>query len=589
MKKYHPVYSIGSFAAILLGSFVLAGCGAGTGQSLNAPSLSSRGGDVATGTTTGTKGVANSVLPAKRLGLFVSDYTPGSDRLPGATGKPGNFAPAAPVFKASDYAHVFVTVYKVELVSADEQSFPVWADDAGRVVDLAAIGGKGEVATLGAVAVPGVTGKKTYKRARITLGKAITFFKNGETTAKPMPIDDAVGRDDEGRPVITMVLDRPRDLGNGKEDLVIGFDRAAFTVADNRVTPSVREGRGDAVNADKQSATYLTGVVSESTAGGDGADRVFVVTPDGGARGETQVVWMKSAAPFFRADGKPSPVLSDGVRVAVRGVLQNNTKRLVAQSVALLAEGDKPGDEQTIRGTATVVNPDSGSLTVAITGLRGIEPAYTESVVLVGTDAVLRGTSGLLETKEAFFAGLKGASIEADGDYEPTTGVLTATRLRRVSPAGTEAKREATVLSTAKSVDGNTLTLVAPLLEWDGIAPPAPGKSWTVNAPITTVCRDKAGKNIALSELLAAAKNPDANAVRVVGAYSGGIITATRLELAPVPAKETVAATKTGSKGDKNMPDAKADVKDGAATKRKIAPGADESPAPETKASPGVI
>jgi len=600
MNKNHATYSIGIFAGISLCVFALSGCGAGTGQSLNSPSLSARSGDSATGTPSGTKGVANSVLPAKRLGLFVSDYDGigKGDRIPGAAQKPGNFTSTASseqqVQKPGDYSHVFVTVHAVELVSADEQAFPVWADDAGRVVDLAAIGSAGQVATLGAVSVPGVTGKKTYKRARITLGKSITFFKKGETTAKPMPIDDAVGRDDEGRPVITVVLNAPRDLGSGKESLVIAFDRSAFTVADNRVTPALREGRGGTnVDAANQGATYLTGVVSESTAGGDGVDRVFAVTPDGGARGETQVVWLPSSAPFFRADGKPSPTLVDGARIAVRGVVQGNPKRLAAESVAILDEGEKPGDTALLRGAATDINADAGSITVAVNGLRGIEPAYTQSTVMVGADAILRGTSGLLQTKEEFFADLKGASIEAEGDYEPTTGVLTATRLRRVS-AGADKKREASVLATAKTVDGSTLTLLAPLLEWDGIAPPAPGKSWTVNA-VSAQCRDKAGKSISLTELLAAAKNPDENAVRVVGTYSGGMITATRLQLAPVPVKEkeAVAASKPpkGKEGkdDKTAPEAGA--KSDAAKKRVTpSPNADESPAPEpSPVTPGVI
>lgn len=597
MKTNHATNSIGIFAGISLCVFALtstlAGCGAGTGQSLNAPSLSARSGDNASGAPGATKGVANSVLPAKRLGLFVSDYNNSADRIPGATQKPGNFASAADTAqkaqKPGDYSHVFVTIHAVELVSADEQSFPVWADDGGRVVDLAAIGNGGQVAALGAVSVPGVTGKKTYKRARITLGKSITFFKKGEPSAKPMPIDDAVGRDDEGRPVITVVLNAPRDLGSGKESLVIAFDRTAFTVADNRVTPALREGRGAATDAAKQSATYFTGTVSESTAGGDGVDRVFVVTPDGGARGETQVVWLPSSAPFFRADGKPSPALTDGARVGVLGVVGGSPKRIAAESVAILGDDEKPGDTALLRGATTDTNADAGSLTLNVTGLRGIEPAYTQSTVILGADAVLRGTSGLLQTKEEFFADLKGASIEAEGDYEPTTGTLTATRLRRVS-AGAGKKREAAVLATAKSVDGSSLTLLAPLLEWDGIAPPAPGKSWTVNA-IAADCRDKAGKSISLTQLLAAARNPDENAVRVVGTYSGGTITATRLQLAPVPAKEkeAVAASKTlgkAEKNEKNAPNAKGDAA------KRPAPDTDESPAPKPKASPdapGVI
>ena len=581
MKTVPSVYSIGIFAGISLCTLALTGCGAGTGQSLNAPGLGARSNsDASAGGA--SRGVTSSVLPAKRLGLYVANHAAERTKTAGASARPATFARTSDTgFAATDYAHVFVTLHKVELVSADDQTFPIWASDAGRVVDLATLrDASGErVALLGGVPAPGVTGRKVYKRARITLGKSILFLKRGETSGKPTPVDDAVGRDDEGRPVITALLDRPRDLGNGKEDLIIAFDQAAFVFAQDRVTPALREGRGVSTQTSRQEGTLLTGIVSESSAGGDGTDRVFVVTPDGGARNETQVVWLRSSAPFFRADGKPSPALADGARVAVRGTLEGSTKRLLAGSVMLLPDDEKAGDVATITGTATTVSADGGSLSVAVSDLRGVEPAYAQVTTMLGEGAVLRGESGLVETPEAFFATLKkpGAIVEVSGEYEPTTGVLVASRLRRVNTPGSGTVREASVLAAAQTVGDKSLTVVAPLLEWDGIVAPATGKAWTVTAAPTTVCRDKNNKTITLSELLTAAKDPDANAVRVIGTYAGGAIAASRLELRPVPAKETAAK----SRADKTTGDAVPGGKKSSATKRDAA-----KPAPATDASP---
>lgn len=563
MQNRHQALSIiGIFTSVALCQLFLSGCGAGTGQSLNSPSLSSRSSGDTTGTDN-TKSLASSVLPAKRLGLFVTDYIPQKSKIAGATEKPATLARAENTPDATEYAHVFVTLHKIELVSADDQTFPIWTNDAGQVVDLATLrDATGErLALLGGVPAPGVTGKKAYKRARITLGESITFLKRGETSGKPTPIDDAMGRDDEGRRVITVLIDRPRDLGNGKEDLILAFDRSAFVFADGRVTPSIREARGGiSTDPARQEPATFVGTVSEATAGGDGPERVFALTPDAGARGENFLVWLRSSAPFFRADGKPSPTLTDGGRVTVRGRLQPSTKRILAESVSVLAEGEKPGDVASVIGTPSNANAESGSFTVAVKGTNRIAPAYAEVTTTLGEGAVLRSASGLPVTKEEFFAALKkagaGESVEAEGEYEPTTGVLTASRARLVETPSDKTPRETSLTALAKTVDEKSLTVIAPLVEWDGIVPPAAGKAWTVNTSVGTVCRDKDGKSISLTDLLTAAKDPDNYAVHVVGTYAGGAITATRLELRPAPEKEVVA--KKPVKGEKTTPESEA-------------------------------
>ncbi|MBC7807592.1 MAG: hypothetical protein H7145_15775 [Akkermansiaceae bacterium] len=495
----------------------------------------------------------------------MTDYIAQKSKTAGATEKPATLARTENTTGATEYAHVFVTVHKVELVSADDQAFPVWANDAGRVVDLATLrDATGErLALLGGIPAPGVTGKKTYKRARITLGNSITFLKRGETSGKPTPIDDAVGRDDEGRRVLTVLIDRPRDLGNGKEDLILAFDRSAFVFADGRVTPSVREARGGiSTDPARQESAMFVGTVSEATAGGDGPERVFALTPDAGARGENFLVWLRSSAPFYRADGKPSPALTDGARVAVRGRLQPSTKRILAESVAVLAEGEKPGDIASVTGTASNANSEGGTFTVAVKDTLRVDPAYAEITVTLGEGAVLRSVSGLPVTRDEFFTALKkagaGEYAEAEGEYEPTTGVLTASRVRLAGTQDDKTPRETSLTALAKTVTEKSLTVTAPLVEWDGIVPPAAGKAWTVNTSVATICRDKDGKSITLADLMTAAKDPDNYAVHVVGTYSGGAISATRLELRPAPekevvAKKTVRGGKDSAKSDADM------------------------------------
>ena len=536
-------------ASLLSIAALLAGCGAG-GQSLSSPSLSPRpAGDIA---GTGTSKEVNAVLPAHRLGLFVADYSPPSALADAST--PARAAHSGTAVPA--YAHVYVTVHKIELVTADDQTIPIWADDAGRVVDLMALksdagaqGGAGSrVALLGGVPVPGVVGKKAYKRVRVTLGKGITFLNGDETTGKATPIDDAVGRDDEGRPVMTVPLDKARDLGTGKDDLVVAFDRAAFTFADGHVLPAIREGGGDTTH---QEPVTVTGVVSEGSSGGDGPDRVFVLTPDTGARGETMAVTLHSSAPVFRADGKPSPALIDGVKVAVRGTLDPKSKRLIAASVAVLPDDEKPGEVARIAGGVHKADDDASSLTVSTAETANLAPTRAEATVTLADDAVLRSASGLILPKAQFFAQAKraGAQVETEGAYEPATGVLSARRARLL-PAGREGEaREASVLAVPRIAGAKSLSLVAPLLEWDGIVSPASGKAWTVNVDGGTVCTDKEGKSIAFADVLTALQNNDQLAVHVVGAYAGGAITAGRLELRAAPPKSLPVAAGSASLG----------------------------------------
>jgi len=142
------------------------------------------------------------------------------------------------------------------------------------------------------------------------------------------------------------------------------------------VTPSMREASGGiSTDPSRQEPATFVGIVSEPTAGGDGPERVFALTPDAGAKGENLLVWLRTSAPFFRADGKPSPALTDGIRVVVHGRLQPNTKRVLAESVAVLADGERPADTASVSGDVSDANADAGSFAVTARDLRQIESA----------------------------------------------------------------------------------------------------------------------------------------------------------------------------------------------------------------------
>jgi hypothetical protein len=272
-----------------------------------------------------------------------------------------------------------------------------------------------------------------------------------------------------------------------------------------------------------------------------GVETTFTLTL---APNRTVTVQADNATAYYNDGAAPSPALADGKRVAVRGVLAPDSKRVLAQQVEVFADAKTAAAGATLRGSISNADPASGTLTIAPTQVEGIVPTLTAVTVVLTPDAVLRSSGGLMLTREQFFGSLpagRGALAAVDGAYEPVTGAMKATQAKIEDAVFTRA-HEVEVQGTPKDVDAQTGRFALDeATEWQGLSPAPPGKDGgasgiPVAVTAATAFRDENGQYLASASFFSAAAAGD-KSVRAAGLYADGRLTATRLDLAPPPPK----------------------------------------------------
>jgi hypothetical protein len=410
-----------------------------------------------------------------------------------------------------------------------------------------------------------------------------------------MPLSDTLARDDLERPALSFPLNKPRDLGNGKENLVVSFDLSKLQVKEGRVIPALTEGVPDGLpNPARQEPAIFAGTVSEINRTGKETTFTLTLGPS-----QTLTIQAGDATVYYNDGAAPSPALGDGKRVAVRGTLATDSKRVVAQQVEVYADVKPTAANATLRGAVASADPSSGTLTVTATQVEGIVPTLATVTVMLTPDAVLRSDGGLLLTRDQFFGSLpagRGTLAAVEGAYEPVTGVMKATQAK-IEDAVFAPAHEVVIQGTPKEADAATgrFSVAAPT-EWQGLSVAAPGKtegditSIPVVTTAATAFRDEAGQYLASASFFTAAVAGD-KSVRVAGIYADGKLTATHIDLAPpapkpeaTPADDTK-ATKPAD-GGKAVPSAdKPDMPKADDTTKPAAP--DTKPeAPPTKPAP---
>ncbi|MDX1932233.1 MAG: hypothetical protein SFU56_06485 [Capsulimonadales bacterium] len=594
----------GGWWTAALTAAIVSGCGSGSGN------------NTTPGRTEGLTGTPRSAdAPAD-----------GNVRAEGQVGRVGIFLSATPDGKKAEKSgRLWAGILKVELIDIQEKAVTVFEAQDGANVDLTTLyetGGR----RFQLLACPGVPSGKAYIRARVTFGPSFSRFSPDAPTGVLTPLADLLPKDERENPILSFPLTRPRDLGNGRENLVIDFDLAGMQVADGRITPALREGDQDGLSdLARQIPTTFVGTVreltgkdtpktSEETAGESSSSprntpETPVTTPvepkakekakelaakntdrpsekspgraepkEGAAitgtpaSDETAPTTAPSVAPtvaqtpaptvapelspdgllftltlgtnrsvtvqageatvFDNEGPTPNPTLPEGKKAAVRGILDPVTKRVLAERITLL-NGDGPtGEMTTIRGAVTAADSKNHLLVLTATQAEGILPTFAAVTVQMSPDVVYRSRGGVLLTHDEFHAALTarpGATVSVTGAYEPVTGSLRGktVRLEENTP-GTA--HEATVTGTAQSADekAGTLTLGS-LTLWQGIVARGDRSKIPVVATAATAYRDEKGQFLASASFWQAAKS--GRTVHAVGIYTGGKLTATRLEL----------------------------------------------------------
>ena len=331
------------------------------------------------------------------------------------------------------YSHVWATVLKVELLDAADKSTTVYdsPDARGITLDLAALQDRAGGARFAPLLSAPVAGGTSSTRVRLTFARGWTLFASGAATGETMPFGDSVARDSEGKPVLSFPLFRPRDLGTGKENLVVDFDLSKMAVKDGRIIPSLHEG----------DTARLDNLAQQEPLGSDGngqrespesdKDTTFLLTaPDG------RTVYVQtgdSVCACSTTAVRRVPPLSDGRRVQVRGCAVAGYQT----ADGVVGESVRGRRMRTVREWHRLPDPFSaptrpgGTLVVKVAQVSGLVPTQEAVTVTLAPDAVLRSRGGLKLTADDFWSigrrrAIRGCGLK--GVYEPVTGALAATR-----------------------------------------------------------------------------------------------------------------------------------------------------------------
>lgn len=427
---------------------------------------------------------------------------------------------------SDDYDQVWVTIHKVELLTATGAAETVFDDStAGRVLNLTTLRDAAgqRFALLGSDDVNG-SANTPHTQVRVTLGPTFSLFPRGASAGQVTPIAASVPRDAQGRPVITFALAVPRVLGKADDDLAIDFDLPNFAVAGGTVVPVLREGDETGLDdpARHENEDYDGTVTSLS---GTAPNLTFTLTRSGSH--SPLAIQTSAATAFFNRDGTPGPVVANGKTVEVRGVFDASAGRLDAASVRIEDRGAENENEAEVTGAPSRVNASAGTFAVSVAQARGFVPKQTTLTIVTDTATVFRASGGLTLSRDDFFARLPAAPrVEVEGIFDPATNTLTARTAKTENPAeGQEA--EARGRATDVNTPAGTFTLHA-LEEFEGFVPSGGAVAVVTNG--ATVYQDRDNNTLAVSAFFAVLEAGNAT-VSVNGLYANGAITTRRLRL----------------------------------------------------------
>jgi hypothetical protein len=155
------------------------------------------------------------------------------------------------------------------------------------------------------------------------------------------------------------------------------------------------------------------------------------------------------AVPAPAATAGPAPkatvrVPTAGERVWVRGILSEETKRIIPSEIVVLpaapaddASADastappRPDTDAAVVGSPASVTAGTGTFALAEGQVYGLLPTQRSVTVIVGKQTVVRDAAGAALPPNDLYTALQrpDAAVEAAGAYDPVTGTLTATRV----------------------------------------------------------------------------------------------------------------------------------------------------------------
>lgn len=326
------------------------------------------------------------------------------------------------------YDKVWADVHKVEMTSSTGAKATLFEDAKGKTIDLRSLHDAqgSRFLFLANQNVPA----GTYTDMKVTIGKKMTLFATGSATGNTVAVSPSLPVDGAGNPQVTVHLPTPVAVDNNSAKIVVDFDLSKFDISGGQVTPVVKKG-DDAHIGDVARHEFedIKGVVSGLT--GSGANRQFTLDLPSGTH---IAVATDSSSTLFFQSAASNPVLANGQRAEVRGLVDPATNTLKATDVKIEDVQENENESAEAKGTTADVDEAGGAFSIAVSEAEGFQPTAAKVRVVVNMATVFRSDSGVKLTAADFFSRI-GASafVKAEGAYDAGGNVLTASvvKIRR--------------------------------------------------------------------------------------------------------------------------------------------------------------
>lgn len=323
-----------------------------------------------------------------------------------------------------DYAHIWATIYHVELVPSSGSNVVLYDSAAGTQIDMKTLrDATGQrFSFLGSAAIP----NGTYTGVRITIGSTMQLFQNGTAVGNPLPVDSSVPVDSSGKPIITVTFRSAKTLGTGTTNLIVDVDLAHFVIKNSKVIPAIVKGLETGIN---DATRHNDGDYQGTVRALSGTAPVLTFTLTKGDSTTVTVVTTASSAIYGYG------TLANASIVEVNGTLDPTTQNLVATQIEICPSGSGgvPSDISSPRaaGTASSLDATAGSFTLTISRSHGFTPSQTTLNVITSRSTNFVADGGLTITQAAYFAALAATPDTAVvGSYDSGTNTLTATTVK---------------------------------------------------------------------------------------------------------------------------------------------------------------
>ena len=332
-----------------------------------------------------------------------------------------------------DYAHVWATIYHVELVPQTGGTAVVLFDDpTGRLIDLKTL--RDSTGQRFSYLASATVAAGTYTGITVSVGTKMQLYRNGVAVGSPLTVDSSLPKDSSGHPMITDTFTTAKTLTAGTNNLVVDFDLASFTVTGTTILPVIKD--GDAHGAglgdpNRHNSDAYHGTVSNLT--GTSPTLSFTLT-----RGSGSTVTVTTTAATTLYGVTTTNALANGSIVEVTGTLDTTTQNLVATAIEVRPTTDSTVEHDGtcpphLSGAASALDATAGTFTVTVSMAHGFTPTGTTVNVVTNSTTVYRADAGTTETEAAFFTALAATpTADVEGTYDATTNTLTATSLRVV-------------------------------------------------------------------------------------------------------------------------------------------------------------